>query len=163
MPLLYPVYTHSTDAVFEANLSSPDPTHHPLLAHTHPQECLLGPGELLYVPAGCPHRVENLENSLAISANFVDCSNFDLVKKELRAHALVDDRAKQLLEVMMSDSFDIGMRGLDESRPILNGTKVLQSGKETLNPNCEVSRTETSKSDSVCVSWREFKKQAIHL
>ena len=51
------------------------------------------------MPAGCPHRVENLEKSLAISSNFVDLSNFEAVCKELRVNALVDERAEQLLEI----------------------------------------------------------------
>ena len=85
-PLLYPVYTHSTDTTFQPNLSSPNLTLHPLLAFTHPHECVLQSGEVLYVPSGCAHRVENLEKYLAISANFVDCSNFEWVKRELSAN-----------------------------------------------------------------------------
>lgn len=56
--------------------------------------CVLG--ELLFVPACCPHRVENLEKSLAISANFVDLSNLELVKEELRVNSIVDERAQDL-------------------------------------------------------------------
>jgi hypothetical protein len=45
---------------------------------------------MLFVPAGCPHRVENLEPSLAISSNFVDKSNFDHVKQELEINSLLE-------------------------------------------------------------------------
>ena len=100
LALLYPTYPHSTDAVFEASLSLPDLTSHPLLSLTHPTEVTLSPGELLFVPAGSPHRVENLEPSLAISANFVDRSNYDGVLKELRVNALRDHRADALLQAL---------------------------------------------------------------
>lgn len=106
LPLLYPTYVHSTDAVFEVNLTQPDLQQYPLLSLTHPRVCSLSPGELLFVPSGCPHRVENLEPSLAISANFVDQSNFDSVCKELRVNALCDDRAKTLLDILEAPSFD---------------------------------------------------------
>lgn len=109
VPLLYPTYVHSTDAVFEANLSAPDLNHHPLLSLTHPRECLLSPGELLFVPSGCPHRVENIEPSLAISANFVDLSNFDGVLSELTVNALRDERAKTLLNTLQAPGFDCSM------------------------------------------------------
>ena len=71
--------------------------------------CSYFPGELLFVPAGSPHRVENLETSLAISANFVDLSNFELVKDELRVNALVDPRAEQLLAEFVDPSFEAEM------------------------------------------------------
>ena len=105
IPLLYPLYNHSTDAMFEVNLANPDLCNYPLLSLTHPRECILQPGELLFVPAGCPHRVENVEKSLAISANFVDSSNVELVKKELQVNALLDERAAQLLKVFESNRF----------------------------------------------------------
>jgi hypothetical protein len=105
-PLLYPTYTHSTDAVFEVNLSQPNFERHPLLSLTHPTECVLSPGELLYVPAGSPHRVENIEPSLAISANYVDQSNFEGVLAELRVNALRDERARALLHILEAPDFN---------------------------------------------------------
>ena len=123
------------------------------------------------MPAGCPHRVENLEQSLAISANFVNCSNFDLVKKELCVNALVDECAKQLMEVMQNEVFDAGMRGLDSSDSNLNGTETLGVRNETSaaeshgqDENTEKSTGKESESDSLqlCVSWADFKQQNIH-
>ena len=109
LPLLYPTYVHSTDTVFAADLSSADLTQYPLLSLTHPKECFLSPGELLFVPSGCPHRVENIELSLAISANFVDLSNFDKVVSELTVNALRDDRARDLLDTLQAAEFDCSM------------------------------------------------------
>ena len=116
IPYLYPLYNHSTDAVFEVSLGNPDLHLHPLLCLTHPRECILQPGEVLFVPAGCPHRVENLEKSLAISANFVDLSNFEAVCKELKVNALVDERAEQLLKIFESKEFSCEV---DEQQQIL--------------------------------------------
>ena len=80
---------------------------------THPRECVLQAGEVLFVPAGSPHRVKNLSKSLAISANFVDCSNFDLVLGELRVNALQDERAGSLLSAMEGVNFNREMVELD--------------------------------------------------
>ena len=98
LPFLYPVYHSSTDATFEVDLSEwdRDLSAHPLLALTHPRECVLAPGELLFVPYGSPHRVENLESSLAISANFVSNSNLEAVLEELEVNGLLDPRAEEL-------------------------------------------------------------------
>ena len=94
---LYPDYDDSLDPVFQVDLRNPDLSAFPLLSLTHPQQCVLEPGDLLFVPSGCAHRVENLTLSLAISANFVDLSNFPLVKKELHYRSLVDPNAQELL------------------------------------------------------------------
>lgn len=55
----------------------------PLLKLTSPIECVLEAGDLLYVPGGSPHQVTNLEDIVAISMNYVDGSNFDMVKEQL--------------------------------------------------------------------------------
>ena len=109
LPLLYPTYTYSTDAVFEVNLSQPDLDRHPLLSLTHPIECILSPGEVLFVPAGSPHRVENIKPSLAISANYVDHSNFEAVLTELRVNSLRDERASVLLDILEAPGFNCSM------------------------------------------------------
>lgn len=74
-----------------------------------PHQCILEPGELLFVPYGCPHRVENLEDSLAVSSNFVDLSNLHVVLEELRGNALIDPRSQDLLIQMTRDNFPVKM------------------------------------------------------
>ncbi|XP_078662513.1 lysine-specific demethylase 8-like [Branchiostoma floridae x Branchiostoma belcheri] len=105
LPLLYPSYNHSTDPTFDLDVFNPDVQKYPLLSQTHPRECILQPGELLFVPAGCPHRVENLDKSLAVSGNFVDKSNFRIVKEELKINALKDPRALDLLQQFGDSDF----------------------------------------------------------
>jgi hypothetical protein len=68
-------------------------------------------GELLFVPAGSPHYVENLDQTLAISSNYVDLSNLPLVRGELAVDGLINDRADNVMEQMNSDSFQSTMNG----------------------------------------------------
>ncbi|KAK3580713.1 hypothetical protein CHS0354_005717 [Potamilus streckersoni] len=109
LPMLYPRYEHSFDPVFDVDLSCPDLEQYPLLRNVQPRECILEPGDVLFVPAGCPHRVENLDKSLAISGNFVDLSNFSRVKDELQINSLLDPRARQLLDQFMEEGFRCNM------------------------------------------------------
>ncbi len=155
-PLLYPLYANSIDAIFEVDLSRPDLTRHPLLSLTHPRQVTLEAGEVLYVPAGCPHRVENLEKSLAISANFVDTSNFELVKKELSASALVDEHAKQLLAVMKKSDFGTGMKRT--ASEVGTGMKRTDSEVET-GSGVEHGLAIDAK---LCIPWSEFKRLPYH-
>ncbi|XP_076326405.1 bifunctional arginine demethylase and lysyl-hydroxylase JMJD6-A-like isoform X2 [Tachypleus tridentatus] len=94
---LYPRFFHSLDPAFDVDLSDPRLDEFPLLGLAQPIECILQPGELLFVPASCPHRVENLETSVAVSSNFVDESNISLARTELEINSLIDARAKDVL------------------------------------------------------------------
>lgn len=109
---LYPSYEHpwSSDPVFAVDLDKPDTKLFPLLSRAQPIQCVLEPGELLFVPAGCPHRVENLETSLAISGNFVDLSNIDSVREELAMTSLVDDRSHDLYKQLSDPEFKTSMQ-----------------------------------------------------
>eukprot|EP00729_Bicosta_minor_P008824 gene8824-18744_t len=78
------------------DLGAPDLNAFPLLALTTPLECTLEAGELLFVPHGCPHRVVNLEQSLAVSGNFVDESNLEAAVQALKIAGLEDTDALAL-------------------------------------------------------------------
>lgn len=117
LPYLYPQYPNSMDPVFEADIRNPNLENQPLLHLTHPSECILNEGEVLFVPAGCPHRVENLTKSVAISANFVDLSNWDNVLEELELNALVDPRSQDLLQQFTSHTFDKKMKFYNSEIP----------------------------------------------
>ena len=67
-------------------------------------------GEILFVPGGCPHYVQNLTTTLAISANFVDLSNFHRVLEELQVNSLLDPRAADLAQQFRQPSFLSAMK-----------------------------------------------------
>lgn len=65
-------------------------------------QCDIGPGDILFVPAKCPHHVVNLETSIAISANFIDASNVADAIAELSTMALTDVRAEELRSYLVA-------------------------------------------------------------
>ena len=80
--------------LFFFTYQSPNLKSHPLLALTHPSQCVLKAGELLYVPSGSPHFVENLTTSLAVSSNHVDSSNYKKVNKLSKVSSLGRSKIK---------------------------------------------------------------------
>jgi len=56
-----------------------DPTKYPLFERARRTEVVVAPGEVLWVPGGTPHFVENLEDSVAYAGNYIDASNYDKV------------------------------------------------------------------------------------
>ena len=75
--------------------------------------------------------MENLEPSLAISSNFVDMSNLNLVQEELKINSLQDPRAAELLEVFNDQGFPLYMDELQESLPWMH----LKHGQEMYRRN----------------------------
>jgi len=79
---------------------SMDPTFNPSQEELDNVSCYsieLQPGELLFVPAGSPHKVENLDDTVAVSGNFVNSSNLSEFQHHLRVNALQDPRSRDLL------------------------------------------------------------------
>lgn len=97
-PLLYPNYDFSLDPFFQFDPLSDSPNYkdYPVAARTHPYEVVLRPGELLFVPSGSPHCVINLDDTVAISGNYVDSSNLEAARRELGVAGLLCPRAKEL-------------------------------------------------------------------
>lgn len=109
LPCLYPHCDQDFNIVFDANFSNPDLKDFPLLSTITPIQCVLEPGELLFVPQGSPHYVETLEDSLAVSANFIDLSNYQSAVEELRIMGIIDPQAKSLYNQVSSDNFPTKM------------------------------------------------------
>ena len=59
----------------------------PLYSLATPQTCVLEAGDLLFVPAGCPHAVENLSDTLAVSCNYVDATNLARSRRAIATEA----------------------------------------------------------------------------
>jgi len=62
----------------------------------------LEPGQLLFVPSGSPHRVENMQDTVAVSGNFVNDTNLDEAVRHLKINALKDPRSEDLLAEFLS-------------------------------------------------------------
>jgi len=54
---------------------------------------------------------------LAVSANFVDISNFEVVVEELRGNALLDPQAEDLVIQMTKDDFPVKMFSQQKDLP----------------------------------------------
>jgi len=63
-------------------------------------ECDLQPGEAVFVPAGSPHQVQNLEHTVAISGNYIDASNFEQAKQELGTLAIAGEVASKANDLL---------------------------------------------------------------
>ena len=89
VPALNPDYSKGLDPVFNPKED---------LGNIPKFEVVLEEKELLFVPHGYPHKVENLDKSIAISSNFVDSSNIQETVIHLKRNSLVDPRAADLLK-----------------------------------------------------------------
>ena len=96
MCLLHPSYPFSFDPVFPEEAEKLAAA-----AGALSWEVVLQPGELLFVPAGAPHSVRNLDATVAISGNYVDMSNFDLCEHALRQNSLTCSRSRELLTSLL--------------------------------------------------------------
>ena len=56
----------------------PDLSKYPLVARAKMYSTTQLPGDLVFIPGGCPHAVQNLEDIHGLSMNYVDSSNYYL-------------------------------------------------------------------------------------
>merc|ERR1712146_102832 len=90
MPFLY--FNSVTKRFHTEAMSSQTYIDYPLFAHSRPFRTDLQPGELLFVPSNSPHMVENLEDTIAISGNYIDGYNVAAAVDELVVeHAATGD------------------------------------------------------------------------
>ncbi|TMW64162.1 hypothetical protein Poli38472_014279 [Pythium oligandrum] len=83
---------------------------YPTLApHERPYEIVQGPGDVIYVPSGWWHLVLNLDETIAVTQNFVDSHNLPMFLKDL-----LDDQhdealrsLQQSLRVKRPETFDV--------------------------------------------------------
>jgi hypothetical protein len=118
------LYEDRESSSFDSDILSPDFTAHPLLRAANASEVtrfwgckwgasavaltkiramnpreqvILTPGELLIVPAGTPHQVQNLEDTVAIAGNFVDSWNVERVLRSLRVASQAGHAPSEML------------------------------------------------------------------
>jgi len=65
---------------------NPDYERFPLSAQAEPLECVLGPGEIIFTPSLWYHQTLAIEDGIAVTANYVDHTNADVVLEWLRAN-----------------------------------------------------------------------------
>ena len=100
--LLYPDYSsgrlHPTFPPLAKLQARPDI--YPLFAYARRTEVIVHPGEVLFVPGGTPHAVENLTDSLAVAGNFVEASNLEAALAEMRWLAEGDSSMGEVLAAL---------------------------------------------------------------
>jgi hypothetical protein len=75
-PWLYPKTGIDANRSEVADIERPDLRRFPLFQRAVPTRCVLGPGEMLFVPAGWWHTARILEPSVTVSANTLNASNW---------------------------------------------------------------------------------------
>jgi len=71
-------------------------------------EAVLEAGDIIFVPRGWPHQVENLATSVALSANFIDASNLEAACREAEILGLVSEDPR-LVAGMLREAQGLGL------------------------------------------------------
>lgn len=88
---------------FDFDALKPDFEKFPLAKYAHSFDCVLQPGEMLFVPAAMPHQVHNIDTTVAISMNYIDGSNFHLSLEELELLTASGFDGNKVMYDMMKD------------------------------------------------------------
>lgn len=94
MSLLRPLYLADLNPVFPMDLEDGQ------ARGVKVYETILEADDLIFVPAGWPHQVDNLETSMAISSNFIDSSNLRRSLEEAEMLANVEEDPGLLSRVL---------------------------------------------------------------
>lgn len=108
-PCLYPYCDDNINVMFHASICKPDLKDFPLLSSITPLECILEPGEYLFIPSGTAYCIETLDDSLTITADYVDLTNLHDVKEELNSIMVTDTKLQDLHRQLTSDTFPTNM------------------------------------------------------
>ena len=89
----------------------------PDVALTRPAEVVVEAGEVLFMPGGCPHRVQNLEDSVSFAGNFVDSSNVEAVLADQLALGRRYPEALELHAALAEVDWSDEWKGPEEALP----------------------------------------------
>jgi hypothetical protein len=82
-PLVYPTPGRPHVALVR-DVERPDLARYPRFAEATPLTCVIGPGDVLFVPGGWWHTTRMLSASISISVNGANASNWPAVVRDLR-------------------------------------------------------------------------------
>ena len=95
---------------FDVDVMCPDLERHgAALQQTQPFDVILQPGELLFVPSESPHQVLNVDDTLAISMNFMDATNAEAVKLAIAPGKGDPGTVTELRQALAEGDFDASM------------------------------------------------------
>jgi len=100
VPFLYPTWERGTmDPNFPPleDLRA-NPKYH-LFHRARQYEIILEPGEVLFVPAGTPHYVDNLTLTIALSGNYIDDTNAEKAFSEMNLIGLKRSHVKRFVDL----------------------------------------------------------------
>jgi len=105
------LYQHPSGEQFMFDTFKPDITQFPLTEYAEVHTCIQEPGELVFIPAGNPHAVRNLEPIHGVSMNYVDASNVGLfLDAELFAATVSDNAGTRLRHWLVVQDFTNGAK-----------------------------------------------------
>jgi len=114
LALLYPQYLTDLNPSFPFDLDaamkeeSLQNSAYPAMKLLRLYEAVLEAGDIIFVPRGWPHQVENLATSVAISANFIDESNLEAARRDAEILGLVSEDP-QLVAGMLREAETSGL------------------------------------------------------
>eukprot|EP00039_Didymoeca_costata_P012864 m.187407 g.187407 ORF g.187407 m.187407 type:complete len:723 (-) comp15608_c0_seq2:5437-7605(-) len=122
MALLYPSWSRGTLAPEFPTLEElqTQPNKYPGFCHARKQVVVISPGDVLFVPGGTPHHVENLGNTISYAGNFVDAANFDRVLQDMKTMGWKDGQLKQAYSALDEVELDAEMGMHDDIGQVEN-------------------------------------------
>lgn len=94
------------------------PDLYPLFPRARRLSLVLEPGQLLFVPGGTPHAVENLSDCLALAGNFVDDSNVEAALADLRVLGVRDANVMAVADALAEMELEAEEGMVEELLPV---------------------------------------------
>eukprot|EP00927_Polykrikos_kofoidii_P065169 TRINITY_DN60958_c0_g1_i1.p1 TRINITY_DN60958_c0_g1~~TRINITY_DN60958_c0_g1_i1.p1 ORF type:complete len:499 (-),score=68.13 TRINITY_DN60958_c0_g1_i1:30-1526(-) len=123
LAMLYPRYLVDLNPSFPLDLdgaaaeAQQTDSDFPALKQLSVHEVILEPGDVIFVPHGWPHQVDNLETSVAISGNFIDRVNLKAAAGEAARLGLVSEDPHIFAGLLNDKETESALQRLEASIP----------------------------------------------